>query len=174
MPNYRFVTIWRVEAPLESVWREIKDSAAWNKWWRGVLSVKELKAGDADGVGAIFRSRWRSALPYTLEFDSEILRVERLRKIETRAFGELEGTGIWTFAAESENITGIQYDWRVQTTKTWMNILAPVGKPLFRWNHDKIMNWGAQGLAERLDCKLLETTDRIKNILNAETLRRKE
>ncbi|HEX8194877.1 MAG TPA: SRPBCC family protein [Pyrinomonadaceae bacterium] len=157
MSDYEFVTIWRIEAPIEAVWEEIKNSQGWSEWWRGVLEVKEIKKGDENGIGNVFRSRWRSLLPYTLEFDSEVLRIENLKQIEARAFGELEGTGIWTLTAESEDVTRVRYDWRVKTTKAWMNWFAPIAKPFFRWNHDAIMRWGGEGLAKKLNCNLLKT-----------------
>lgn len=159
MTNYEFITVWRVAAPVEKVWEVIKDSERWDQWWKGVLRVEQLRAGDAAGVGKIVRSRWKSALPYTLEFDSEVVRIEPLRLIESRAFGELEGTGIWTLTAEDENTTRVRYDWRVHTTKAWMNWFAPIAKPFFRWNHDVIMNWGGEGLARKLNCKLLEAKE---------------
>ena len=157
--DYEFVTIWSFDAPVESVWKEIKDSESWSEWWKGVLKVEELKPGDDDGVGKIVRSTWKSALPYKLIFDSEIVRVEHLETIEARAFGELEGRGIWQFEEFDDVSTRVQYDWRVKTTKSWMNFLAPVAKPFFRWNHNVIMGWGGEGLADRLDCRLLEFRD---------------
>jgi hypothetical protein len=111
----------------------------------------ELKPGDDEGVGSIRRTTWKSVLPYTLEFDSEIVRLEPMQVIEVRAFGELEGTGIWQFDTEDENFTRVQYDWRVKTTKPWMNLLAPIARPFFRWNHDVIMSWGEEGLKRKLD-----------------------
>ena len=156
---YEFVTVWRFNAPVENVWREIKSSETWSDWWKGVLKVEELKAGDTDGVGKIVRSTWKSALPYKLVFDSEIVRIENLKLIEARAFGELDGIGLWQFFAENENTTRVQYDWKVKTTKSWMNFLAPVAKPFFKWNHDCIMNWGGAGLAKKLNCSLLESKE---------------
>ena len=156
MSNYEFVTIWRFDAPIAPVWDLIKDSENWSEWWKGIVQVIELKKGDADGVGAIHRSTWKSALPYKLEFDSEVMRIEPLKVIEARAFGELEGVGLWQFTAESAELTRVQYDWRVKTTKAWMNFLAPIARPFFRWNHDYIMNAGGVGLARKLNCNLLE------------------
>jgi uncharacterized protein YndB with AHSA1/START domain len=153
---YEFVTVWRFDAPREEVWDAIKRSEHWHEWWKGVVSVVELKAGDADGLGSIRRSTWKSALPYTLEFDSEIVRIESVSVIEARAFGELEGRGLWTLTAEDENTTRVRYDWKVRTTKPWMNLISPIAKPFFRWNHDKIMGWGGEGLARRLGCQLLQ------------------
>jgi Polyketide cyclase / dehydrase and lipid transport len=153
--DYEFKTVWRYNAPIEAVWDEIKAIENWSEWWKGVLNVQELKSGDNDGVGAIYRTTWKSALPYKLKFDSEVVKVDHLKTIEARAFGELEGFGIWTFIAEDENVTRLQYDWRVIATKRWMKLLSPVAKPFFRWNHDVIMNWGGKGLAKKLNCKIL-------------------
>jgi len=150
MSDYEFVTIWDLNAPIEQVWEVIKHSETWNEWWKGVVRVVELKEGDADGLGSIRRSTWKSALPYTLEFDSEIIRIEQMKLIEARAFGELDGTGLWQFESLSETSTRVRYDWRVKTTKRWMNLIAPMARPFFTWNHNIIMGWGEEGLKRKL------------------------
>lgn len=150
MSDYEFVTVWEFDAPIGAVWDAIEDADAWPEWWKGVLRSVEIAAGDDDGVGSIRRTTWKSALPYTLEFDSEVLRVEKHRLIEARAFGELDGLGLWQFEKLEANKTRVRYDWTVKTTKAWMNILAPVARPFFRWNHDTIMRWGEEGLRRKL------------------------
>jgi len=150
MADYEFVTIWEFDAPVAEVWQLIYHADTWPEWWKGVIRNVELKAGDDKGVGSIRRSTWKSKLPYTLEFDSEIVRVEPHRQIEARAFGELDGTGLWTFEELAPDRTRVRYDWRVKTTKPWMNWLAPVARPFFQWNHDVIMGWGEEGLRKRL------------------------
>ncbi|MEP6902676.1 MAG: SRPBCC family protein [Actinomycetota bacterium] len=159
MNYYEFVTVWRFDAPVEKVWEAIKNSEMWSNWWKGVLKVEQLKAGNAEGVGKIIRSTWKSKLPYKLVFDSEVVRVEPMKTIEARAFGELDGTGLWTLTAEAENTTRVRYDWTVKTTKSWMNRIAPLAKPFFRWNHNVIMNWGGAGLAKKLNCRLLDSKE---------------
>jgi hypothetical protein len=37
-----------------------------------------------------------------------------------------------------------------------MNLLAPIARPLFKWNHDVVMHWGGEGLARRLGVRLVE------------------
>lgn len=150
MSDYQFVTIWNIDASVERVWETIENVDAWPEWWKGVLSVSELKKGDESGVGSIRRTVWRSALPYRLEFDSEVVRVDKHKLIEARAFGELDGNGLWQFEAVNLDRTRVRYDWRVRTTKAWMNLLAPIAGPFFRWNHDTIMRWGEEGLKTRL------------------------
>ena len=51
------------------------------------------------------------------------------------------------------------------TTKAWMNLLAPVARPVFEWNHDWVMARGGEGIAEsaRLPaaCQRLSAADRL-------------
>jgi uncharacterized protein YndB with AHSA1/START domain len=149
MTGYEFVTIWRIKAPIESVWNEIYHSTEWPLWWKGVESVVEVRKGDEKDVGSIYRYTWKSKLPYRLSFEMQTVRVEPPVLLEGIAKGELDGRGLWQLSSEgSETIA--RYDWKVQTTKRWMNLLAPVARPVFRWNHNAVMSWGAKGLAERL------------------------
>lgn len=150
MPDYQFVTTWTFHAPLELVWQEIKAMDVWPTWWPYVSKVQLLQKGDENDIGAVRRISWKTALPYSLTFDSELIALERFRRMEGRAFGELEGSGIWTFTAENGTTT-VRYDWLVKTTKAWMNLLAPIARPLFAWNHDKVMEAGFIGLKNRLE-----------------------
>ena len=84
----------------------------------------------------------------------ETTRVEPISVIEGRAIGELQGTGRWHFSNDGQ-ITTARYDWKVQTTKAWMNYLTPIARPVFSWNHDVVMGWGGAGLARRLGVGLL-------------------
>ena len=52
-------------------------------------------------------------------------------------------------------VTAVVYEWNVSTTKPWMNLLAPIARPLFAWNHDWVMRNGGEGLAQLLGCRLL-------------------
>ena len=71
-----------------------------------------------------------------------------------KAFGELEGEGEWFFE-EKNGITQVQYHWSVFTNKAWMNYLSFLLKPVFKYNHDIVMSWGAKGLAKKLQAKLI-------------------
>ena len=42
MASHEFVTIWKIEAPLEKVWNEIYYTEYLPEWWKGVLRVEEL------------------------------------------------------------------------------------------------------------------------------------
>jgi hypothetical protein len=155
MRDYEFVTIWHVDAPIERVWNEIYHSSEWPTWWKGVERVSEIRQGDATGVGSIHRYTWKSKLPYRLSFDMENIRIDPPVLLEGIAMGELQGRGLWQLSANGSE-TLVRYDWRVETTKRWMNLLSPIARPLFEWNHNVVMSWGAQGLAKRLGVKVIE------------------
>jgi Polyketide cyclase / dehydrase and lipid transport len=155
MPDYQFITNWQFNAPLERVWHEIKTMSRWPDWWPYVAKVELLKAGGTDDIGAVRRITWKTALPYTLTFDSELVELDQFKRMQGRAFGELEGTGSWLFAHEN-GTTYVQYDWQVNTTKAWMKLLAPIARPIFEWNHDKVMDAGYLGLKKRLEAVGLE------------------
>lgn len=149
MAEYAFVTRWRFGAPVDAVWEQIRRPTEWPSWWRGVERVEVIEPGDSDGVGALHRYTWRSRLPYRLCFELRTTRVERPRLMEGVATGELEGFGRWTLRPEG-TATRVRYDWRVRTNRAWMELLAPVARPVFEWNHAVSMRWGEEGLRRRL------------------------
>lgn len=102
------------------------------------MSVRELRKGDDLEVGSIRRYEWKTRLAYNLVFDIETVRVEPVSYLEGRAKGELQGKGIWRLSQEG-NLTVARYDWIVKTNKKWMNLLAPLAKSLFEWNHKVVM-----------------------------------
>jgi hypothetical protein len=156
MAAYSFLTTWILDAPLESVWDAIHEIEAWPAWWRGVKRVDKLEHGNGDGIGALYRQEWRSVIPYPVRFETRITRLERPHLIEAEADGELAGTGRWRFFDGRE--TAIVYEWNVRTTRPWMNLLAPIARPVFRWNHNVVMHQGGRGLADLLGARLLAVT----------------
>jgi uncharacterized protein YndB with AHSA1/START domain len=149
MGRYVLASDWHLDAPIERVWNALYDVASWPKWWRYVIEVSELGCGDAAGIGAVRRFTWGSALPYQLSFTMRTTVMERPTVMEAIAEGELNGVGRWTLQPQG-TATRVRYDWEVSTSRSWMNVMAPVLGPMFRWNHGQVMAAGAQGLAQYL------------------------
>jgi uncharacterized protein YndB with AHSA1/START domain len=152
--EYRFLTTWLLDAERERVWEAIYESERWPEWWRGVKLAERLTPGDEQGLGQVGRYIWRSAIPYAVEFEIVTTRVERPRLLEGHASGGLEGVGRWRLF-EQDEVTAVVYEWNVATTKPWMNVLGPIARPAFEWNHDWVMRNGGDGLAKLLGCRLL-------------------
>jgi hypothetical protein len=150
--EYSFLTTWLLESPREPVWEAIHDQQRWPQWWRGVEEVTQLR--DDGDVGSVAGMVWKSLLPYRVRFEVETTRVERPHLMEGRASGELAGVGRWRLY-EDEGVTAVLYEWNVATTRRWMNLVAPIARPIFEWNHDWVMARGGEGLARLLGVRLL-------------------
>jgi uncharacterized protein YndB with AHSA1/START domain len=154
VPEYRFLTTWLLEADRERVWDAIYESERWPGWWRGVEEAEKLVEGDERGIGQRGRYVWKAKLPYRVEFEIVTTRVERPHLLEGDADGELAGVGRWRLF-EHDGVTAVVYEWNVRTTRWWMNLLAPVAKPVFQANHDYVMRTGGEGIAKLLGARLL-------------------
>jgi hypothetical protein len=130
------------------VWWTLRDAERWPEWWRGVERVTTLEPD------LHYRIAWRSRIPYELEFEFVVSDLDEPRSMSGRASGALVGDGHWRLF-EQNGVTAVTYEWNVRTTKAWMNMIGPLARPLFAYNHDVVMRWGGEGLARRLDCRLL-------------------
>ena len=153
MSTFRFVTFWQVDAPIAAVWDAIADSERWPEWWPGVTAAVELERGDADGLRGVRRYTFRSRLPYALTFEVRATTVDRPTLLVGEASGELVGTGRWRLA-ERDGGTLVRYDWDVSLGRRWMNIVAPLARPIFELNHHAIMRWGGEGLGRLLGVRV--------------------
>ena len=147
--RFDLVSEWRFATPIERIWAELIKPDEWPDWWRAVKKVELIAEGDRDGVGAVRRFTWGTALPYTLSFNTTATRIEPMHLLEGEARGELNGLGRWTLSREGEG-THVRYDWMVDITIPWQVTLAPLLRPVFAWNHNVVMGWGYEDLKTRL------------------------
>jgi len=155
MAEYRFLTSWLLDRPREAVWDAIYDVEDWPRWWRGLESAEPTGGDKGRGVGTTFRLVWRARVPYRLRMDIEVTALARPELMEGTVTGDLRGTGTWRLG-ERDGRTEVAYEWDVETTRRWMNLLEPLARPAFAWNHDWVMARGGEGLARRLGGRLLD------------------
>lgn len=155
MAAYRFRTVWSFDAPIDTVWEALSNVDE-QGWWPGTTAT-QLARGDRRGIGAVVRYEMRTSLPYALTFVAIVTRMERPHVIEVQVGGELVGTGRWDLVQEGRT-THATYLWEVRTTARWMNLLAPLLRPAFVWNHHQVMQAGARGLARHLGVRLTTVT----------------
>ena len=147
MADYRFDSTWLIEAPAAAAFDALRDFEGHPRWWRYIRSTHR-------SAPATVRYEIQSPLLYWLRFDVELERAVRPHLIATRATGDLAGTGEWRLS-EDNGVTSIRHRWNVATTKPWMNAVAPLGRPAFRWAHHRVMEGGARGLADVLDARIV-------------------
>lgn len=154
MLHYEFCTRWVIAAPLQSVWEAIEDPELWPRWWGAVRTAEVLEQGGDGGAGQRVRYAFRSELPYTLSFESVVRDVGSPHTLVADVYGDLEGEGRWDVAEEG-GVTVLDCTWNVRTTKPMMNVLAPLLRPVFVWNHHRMMRRGGEGLARRVGASLV-------------------
>ncbi len=153
--QYHFETFWSFESNIEPIWALIS-GVDYEKWWISV-STQQLKKGSCDnGVGAIYKTKFKTKLPYDFTFTSELVNIESPHLLELKVFGELEGKGTWHLSQKG-SVTHVHYTWQVNTKKKWMNVLTPLLRPIFVWNHNQVMREGANGIAYTLGVKIVSS-----------------
>ena len=150
--QYSFLSKWQIAAPVEEVWDLIYHSENWSSWWEDVKEVKELATGSDDGLGSVRRYRLASPMLYTLEFDLLLTDFRKYELLKGEASGQLQGSGAWHFYQQGA-ICVVECHWNVSTTIAWMNAVAFLLAPVFRYNHDRVMKRGEASIKRKLALK---------------------
>jgi uncharacterized protein YndB with AHSA1/START domain len=153
--DYHHISTRQLRAPIEPVWAAISQLEQLPAWYPAVQQVQTLTPGDPDGVGTRVRYVIKGRLPMPLAFEATIARVNPPRELKLQAEGDLAGTGRWELQQQGE-VTTVRYLWDVHTTKPWMNLAAPIARPLFTWNSKGVMLQAGQGLARHLEVPLVD------------------
>lgn len=144
--KYKFKNSWEIKAPLKPVWNEIINYNNWPDWCYGVQEVKNIDENTIDiRKGNRFSSVWKGTLPYTLTFDAKITNLIPYTFISFKVHGDLKGVGVCRLSSKN-GITTVNFIWNVSPAKTWMILLAPIAKPLFVRNHNRIVDSGLKEL----------------------------
>jgi hypothetical protein len=141
--DYQFETRWRVPGSMKQVTEILSDVRSLPLWWSQVyLSVRETEPG----VFALHTKGW---LPYTLRWNLRVIESGLPRRFTIRAWGDLEGTGVWSFEPDGD-WTRMTYVWIVQVRKPLVRILSFLFKPIFSANHRWAMARGQESLVREL------------------------
>jgi hypothetical protein len=141
--DYRFATVWRVPSSPERVSEILEDPCGLPGWWPEVY----LKVCKIDtGVYSFLTKGW---LPYRLLWYAKERESRHPYGFSVDAWGDLEGTGVWTFKPEGD-WTLARFDWSVSARKPLLRYLSPVLKRLFRANHRWAMRRGEAAIKNEL------------------------
>lgn len=144
--HYRFETRWRVDATPEDVFAVLTDTARLTEWWPAVYRrVEETSRGDENGIGRTVRLRTQGWLPYRLDWELRVTECRRPARIALAAWGDFEGTGVWTIEADAKS-TRVTYVWDVLARKHLLRALSFLLRPVFSLNHRWAMARGLEGL----------------------------
>lgn len=162
--DYRFTTHWRVPGTIEQVADIIGDAPSLVRWWPSVyLEVKQLSAGDKNGLGKVIDLYTKGWLPYTLRWQFRVTEVNYPHGFSLRAWGDFVGEGIWTFEQDGDWVNVI-YVWKVQADKPLLKHLSFLMKPIFSANHRWAMEMGEKSLKLELARHRAQTAAELAQI----------
>lgn len=145
---YRFTSHWLIETDPATASRTLDEVASWPEWWPGLEKLENLR-GTPGRVGSRVRCTWRAG-GYRLDIIIEITDYQPQKLLTFNSSGDLAGEGKWTIQKVGEHQTAMQIVWNVATTKAWMNRFAPILRPVFERNHEKVMKNGERGFNQFL------------------------
>jgi hypothetical protein len=146
--RYHFLSEYTLAGDRAAIWvalTAVRDWPAWWRWLRRIDVVREAKADD--GVGAIYRNHVRAPTGYGFVYTTEIVGVDHLHWIDVLSSGDIVGRGRFLVTEGMAGEVDVSFAWLVETPKWWMNLLAPIARPAFTWNHDRLMTDFGRGLA---------------------------
>jgi hypothetical protein len=144
--HYHFVSRWRIEGTCGEVADVLGDPLALTDWWPSVyLHVEERRPADARGLGRRVRLHTAGWLPYTLDWEFEVVESRYPYGFALIASGDFDGRGEWTFRQDG-SVVDVTYDWRLRAEKPLLRNLSFLLKPLFEANHRWAMAQGEESL----------------------------
>jgi len=137
--HYHFTTVWRLTFPPDEVFALLADLGSYTAWWPGMRRIDRVDA-------TTFETEVRSVLPFSLVFRTITTRQDRQSGVlQADLRGDLEGFSRWIIAAEHGGTQAI-FEEDVIARSRLLRVLAPIARPVFRWNHAVLMNRGERGL----------------------------
>jgi hypothetical protein len=150
MARFHFITNWVVQASEAEVYQIIKDTDHLTDWWPSVyLQVHTIENGNALGLGKKVDLYTKGFLPYTLSWRFEVTDVIPNQRLALRAYGDLNGTGVWLFSQIGKTCY-IRYDWDITFEKAFLSRFVWLLRPLFEFNHKWAMAKGLDSLKQEL------------------------
>jgi hypothetical protein len=139
--SYRFGGRWTVPHGVPEVAALLVDLERYPEWWPQVVAVASLGPDDA-------RVLCRSALPYTLDLVLHAVHREP-PVLETTVDGDLHGVVRWRLSPSGLDGTRLDFEQEVEVRGA-LAVASYAGRPLLRWNHDRMMRGCVAGLRRAL------------------------
>ncbi|MGH2474896.1 MAG: SRPBCC family protein [Candidatus Limnocylindrales bacterium] len=156
--QYHFLSEYRLRGDPEALWAALADVPGWTAWWSWLKKVELLHpATGPDGLGASYRNTVRAPAGYGFVYTTEVTDVDHLRRIDLLSSGDIAGRGRFLIAPTASEEIDLRFAWLVSTPKPWMTAIAPVARPMFNWNHDRMMRAFGGGVAKAAGLELVST-----------------
>ncbi|MBS1724754.1 MAG: hypothetical protein JSS66_17570 [Armatimonadetes bacterium] len=155
--SFRLGYCWELEGTIDAAFYYISHIATWPTWWPQIVAVQtddpekhEVAVGDT----ALMKAR--SFLPYGLDWQTEVTRIEPPHLIEVasavelgKSF-ELAGTVAFELTQKGGRVLAVNRQ-EMSPKRPVAGVLWPVMNAIFNFNHDYAMKRGQAGLQRVLD-----------------------
>jgi hypothetical protein len=151
---FELVTDWTLAGSLDEVDALVANAVAdpssvVRAWPTAFLDARVRKPGAADGRGQVVALRTRGFLPYSLDWEVELVEARRRQRYVQVATGDFAGIATWSVAQTSAGVR-VRLEWRLRVEKRLLRRLLFLLKPLFAWNHRWAMARGRESLDREL------------------------
>jgi hypothetical protein len=121
------------------LWDALTDTDSYPRWWPW------LRSFDAQGLtpGTVAHCAIRAPLPYTLEFDVLVERVDAGRSIDTIVSGDLAGPARLEVGGSGAASTA-RLTWAVELRMPLLSAASFAARPVLVWAHDRVVATGVE------------------------------
>jgi hypothetical protein len=142
---------WTIEGPIETVFHFVSDARTFREWF-GVF--KQVESDDPVGpvrVGSHSRMKVRALLPYTLDWDVTVAKLEPPRLLQTACRVTLNGRfgmhGYVRYRLEQQGrLVTVINEQELVAERPLPRLLHPVAQAIFDLNHDWAMSRASEAL----------------------------
>ena len=141
---YRLGYRWEIEGPIDTVFHFVSDARTFHEWF-GVF--KRVESDDPDGpvrVGSHSRMKVRALLPYTLDWDVTVAKLEPPSLLQTACRVTLNGRfgmhGYVRYRLEERGgVVTVINEQELVADRPLPRLLHPLAQAIFDLNHDWAM-----------------------------------
>jgi hypothetical protein len=137
-----------IDCSQDKVWQIFTATPfSWSQWWPQLKQINTLSDSERKNmVGSTFMCTWQ-ALGYKIIGNIAVISSKKPDDIvlKFQSGSDIIGQAHCQLSGNSER-SKIVIELVVTTTKKWMNMFEPVLKPIFLYNHNRIMHSGERGL----------------------------
>jgi len=141
---YRLGYRWTIEGPIDTVFHFVSDARTFTEWF---FVFKDVRPDDPTGplqVGSHARCRVKAALPYVLDWDITVAKLDAPHVIETDCRVTLAGrfplTGYVRYRFEDSGaLVTVINEQELQAERPLPGLLHPLAQTIFQFNHDWAM-----------------------------------
>jgi len=149
--SFRYDRTFEFAVRRDALWAALTDTARFPEWWPWLRSF-ELDGTTATGLtpGTVATCAIKAPLPYTLDFQVHVERVDCCRSIDTHVTGDLRGPArLEVGSGSAASASTARLTWAVDLQAPMLSAASLIARPVLVWAHDRVVSSGVEQFRER-------------------------